>query len=88
MSRSYKKNKIVKDGGKSGKQVANRKFRKKVKNKLQNHIITEDTILPINKSEVINDYDVCDWKLFLGQKGFWKGCLEYFLKGKQNKLFK
>ncbi len=89
MSNSFKKHKVIKDKSNSkGKKIGSRKFRRNVKNNLQVHIISEDTIFPKDKSEVINDYDVCDYKIYLEQKGFWKGYVSYFLKGKLKKLFK
>jgi hypothetical protein len=62
MSRSRKKVAIVKDNSTGYKKIGNRKFRRKTKNKLHN--VDEDTIFPEDKSEVTNDYDVCDYKWF------------------------
>lgn len=59
MSRSYKKHPIIKDKDKDFQKIGNRKFRRKSKQK--NKLSDPDAILPIDKSEVINDYDVTDW---------------------------
>lgn len=61
MSRSYKKQPVLKDKNKGMQKIGNRKFRRKSKQK--NKLNDPDAILPIDKSEVINDYDVTDWKI-------------------------
>lgn len=55
MSRSVKKNAVVKNGGKELKQQANRKFRHSVKNAMRHS--KED--LPQMK-EVVDPYDITD----------------------------
>ena len=71
MSRSKKKLSILKDSGKGARIRGNRKFRRMSK-------ITENTdteSLPVNRSESVNDYDVCDWKRIIkkGTKNYKKG---------------
>lgn len=66
MSRSVKKKPIIKDKPTSGKRLGNKMFRRKSKQKVKN--ITDDTILPKDKSEVINDYDVSDFKFSVNKK--------------------
>jgi len=56
MSRSTKKNAIVKDVTKNKKQSANRKHRRV--NKI---LLKEDKELK-KSEELTNQYDVCDWK--------------------------
>jgi hypothetical protein len=56
MSRSRKKVPVVKDKGPELK-FYNRKFRRKEKQALQ-----EGKDPPVRTSEVVNDWDVCDWK--------------------------
>ncbi len=56
MSRSYKKNAIIKDKNKLSQKLGNRKLRRKGK-----RIESEET-MPSKKNEVINQYDVSDWK--------------------------
>lgn len=64
MSRSVKKIGIYKDKPTFGKKLGNKKFRRKTKQKIKN----SEEELPIDKSEVINDYDVCDYKFFSKDK--------------------
>ena len=59
MSRSYKKNVVYKDGGKKDKQLANRKIRRV--NKIR--VTQEDT--PLQSKELVNPYDVCDYKCWV-----------------------
>lgn len=66
MSRSVKKKPIIKDKPTSGKRIGSKKFRRKSKQKVKR--IDEDTILPEDKSEVINDYDVSDFKFHVNKK--------------------
>lgn len=61
-------------------------MRRQTKQKLK--IYDENTLLLEDKSEVINDYDVCDWKIGKRKNGFFKGAIDFFLKGKNKKLFK
>lgn len=61
MSRSIKKNAIVKDVTKNKKQSANRKHRRV--NKI---LLKEDKELK-KSEELTNQYDVCDWK-FIANK--------------------
>lgn len=65
MSRSYKKKSIIKNKPTFGKKLGNRKFRRKSKAKLKSGKTEE---LPLKKREIINDYDVCDWKFLITQK--------------------
>lgn len=66
MSRSVKKKAIIKDNSSGFKEIGNRKFRRKSKQKTK--LNDPDVILPIDKSEVINDYSVCDWKFHVTKK--------------------
>lgn len=60
MSRSRKKQAVYKDPSNTdGKKFANRKLRRKVKQALQR----EDEDMPL-LDEVMNQYDVCDFKVF------------------------
>lgn len=75
MSRSYKKNKIVKDKPTRGKRIGNKLFRRKSKLDVK----SDKEILLIDKSEVINDYDVSDYRMIgMGAK----------LKGKKQRHIK
>lgn len=56
MSRSTKKNAIVKDVTKNKKQSANRKFRR------VNKILLKEEKELKKSEELTNQYDVCDWK--------------------------
>ena len=56
MSRSIKKNVIIKDSIKSKKQIANRKFRR------VNKILLKEEKDLKKSEELTNQYDVCDWK--------------------------
>jgi len=56
MSRSTKKNAIVKDVTKNKKQSANRKFRR------VNKILLKEEKDLKKSEELTNQYDVCDWK--------------------------
>lgn len=80
MSRSFNKNKIIKDKSRhsknSGKTIGNKMFRRKSKEKTK--LLLEDE-LPHDKSEVINDYNVSDYWFFAWGNE---------LKGKLKKLFK
>lgn len=58
MSRSYKKD-ILKDKDRFSQKLGNRLFRRKSKSKLK--LLDEDK-LPHSKSEVVNDYNVSDYK--------------------------
>lgn len=74
MARSYKKKPIIKDVDKDFKKLGNRKMRSKSKqltklikcigkNCAHCKCDYEDPLLfPQDKSEVVNDYDVTDWK--------------------------
>jgi hypothetical protein len=59
MSRSYKKQAIVKDRNKGMKSISKRKIRRKTKQRLHS---SEDDILIPNERSLTNQYDVCDWK--------------------------
>lgn len=76
MSRSYKKESIIKDKPTWGKNTGNKMFRRKSKEKTK--LLLEDE-LPHDKSEVINDYSVSDYWFFAWGNE---------LKGKLKKLFK
>lgn len=56
MSRSTKKNAIVKDVTKNKKQSANRKHRR------VNKILLKEEKELKESEELTNQYDVCDWK--------------------------
>lgn len=72
MSRSFKKINIVKDSNSYGKKSGNKMFRRKSK-QITSQVGSDDDLqdeLPVTKSEVINDYDVCDWWFFVeGKRG-------------------
>lgn len=59
MSRSIKKP-IIKDKNQYSQKLGNRKMRTKTKILLK--MRGEDAALPIDKSELVNDYDVSDYK--------------------------
>lgn len=61
MSRSIKKP-IIKDKNRYSQKLGNRKMRAKTKILLKTR--GEESIFPIDKSEVVNDYDVSDYKFF------------------------
>lgn len=64
MSRSFKKNAVSKDPSNTeGKKIANRKLRRKVKQAIHN----EDDDMPL-LDEVMNQYDVCDYKIRFDKK--------------------
>ncbi len=63
MSRSYKKIGIVKDHNKGSKQISKQKIRNAVNQKLRDINLDNDVVLPIER-EVVNSYDVCDYKWF------------------------
>jgi len=75
MSRSYKKNAIVKDSDKSAKKQANKKLRSKNKHKLKDvdEDNADDVILHDDLSEVENDYNVSDWKITNAEESHGKG---------------
>lgn len=78
MSRSFKKFKIYRDHDRYYFKLANRIIRRITKSKLKTE---EDPLLPIKKSEVVNDYDVSDYSFFdLDGKWFGKGKLKRFFK--------
>lgn len=54
MSRSYKKRPVIKD---KGRKDYNKIFRRKERQRLK-----EGKQLPIKTRELVNDWDVCDWK--------------------------
>lgn len=61
MSRSTKKNAIIKDVTKNKKQSANRKFKR------VNKILLKEEKKLKKSEELTNQYDVCDWK-FIANK--------------------
>ncbi len=67
MSRSYKKKNIVKDKDRGSQKVASKAVRRITKGKLK-VANPEEEILPEKPSEVIDSYDVTDWK-FTDAKG-------------------
>lgn len=56
MGKSHKKP-IVTDTNKAAKKISHSKFRKRVKQKIQENRFDE---LPEHEKEVMNQYDVCD----------------------------
>jgi hypothetical protein len=63
MSRSRKKvSSFVDPSNTSGKRIGSRIMRRKTKELLKND---PDSELPKSKSEVINDYSVCDYRFIL-----------------------
>lgn len=71
MSRSYKKKNIIKDKSRFAQKSGNRSMRRKIKQKAKK--ADEDTMFPEDKSEVINDYDVSDFKILDADKYVGKG---------------
>ena len=65
MSRSYKKNAIVKDYNRGAKKDSHRKFRKKSKQKIHQQQFEE---LPQYQKEVMNQYDVSDYKFIASEE--------------------
>ena len=76
MSRYYKKQNIVKDKNRNAQKQGSKVLRSLTKSKIKS-LPLDDIILPEDKSEVVNDYNVTDWK-HKNKKG----------KGKKNKLNK
>lgn len=70
MSRSYKKNQIYKDYNKGSKKLSHRKFRRKSK-----QILDEEDKLSFKQSEVMNPYDISDWKIICNDDCY---CLRTF----------
>lgn len=66
MSRSYKKNAIIKDNGQSHKYMkkkAHHTTRAKVRQVLTSGKEYDELLFPTTKSkELVNQYDICDWK--------------------------
>ncbi len=60
MSRSVKKVPIIKDKNRFAQKLGNRKFRAVNKMRLKHG---KEELLLNDKSEVIDDYDVSDWKV-------------------------
>lgn len=59
MSRSYRKNPILKDGGRSSKknkQLANRKVRREL-----NRDVSEESLSKVQPKKMYESYDVNDW---------------------------
>lgn len=81
MSRSYKKERVVKDKSRSHQKQGSQSMRRTTKQKLKTRSHEDDLLLPIDKSEVINDYNITDWK-FRDDKKKWFG------KGKDKKINK
>lgn len=73
MSRSYKKKSILKDNG-GMKKHSHAKFRRKSKQKIQEQDFDS---LPNYQREVVNQYDVCDWKFIYEQED------DYYEKAKR-----
>lgn len=64
MSRSYKKQAIIKDPSNTqGKKFSNRKLRRKTKQAIHH----EDENMPL-PDELINQYDICDFKIHYNKK--------------------
>lgn len=78
MSRSFKKYRIYRDHNRYFFKLANRIMRHITKQKLKTE---EDPLLPISKSEVVNDYNVSDYSVY-DEDGKWFG------KGKLKRFFK
>lgn len=70
MSRSFKKPYLT-DTSKKSKKVSHQKFRKKVKQKIQEQRFDE---IPNYEREVENQYNVCDWRFGWQEsdEDFWK----------------
>ena len=68
MSRSFKKNGIIKDGGR-GRNLYNRKFRR------VNRQLIGQGLEPIAMKELVNQYDVCDW-VFHWNEQYWLDVFE------------
>lgn len=69
MSRSYKKQGILKDGSSWSKKQANRAFRSRNKHALRTTFIhgDYDELKLFKMNEVVCQWDICDWK------SFWSG---------------
>ena len=65
MSRSYKKQAIIKDKNKYFQKLGNRKLRRKGKK-----IDLEET-MPKKKNEVVNQYNVTDWMIVYEKGSKW-----------------
>lgn len=63
MGKSYKKP-IITDTSKSAKKMSHQKFRRKVKQKIQEQRFDE---IPEDEREVTNQYDVCDHRFFFNE---------------------
>ncbi len=61
MSRSYKKQRITKDMDKFNKKLGNKKLRRITKQLIKSG---DSEAVPNKKREVIQDYNVTDWKIF------------------------
>lgn len=76
MSRSYKKNKWVKDPSNSYmKKISSRIFRRITKHRMVNY--DEDSNnLPFKQTEAIDSYSVCDYKMTCSESNCW--CLKKY----------
>lgn len=73
MSRSFKKNAIIKDRGNGMQKLAHHRTRMVVRNLLNSKIDYDDMLFPTKRSiELVNPWDICDWRLlFPYNREFW-----------------
>jgi hypothetical protein len=86
MSRSFKKNAILKDRGNGQQKLAHHRTRMVVRNLLNSGIDYDEMLFPTKRSiELIDPWDICDWRTILPtQQEFWY----YFIGNWGTKLFK
>jgi hypothetical protein len=71
MSRSFKKNAIIKDKNRGAKQLAHQSVRTRVRVELNSNKDYDEMLFPTRKgNEVVNQWDICDWKFKLPTSGF------------------
>lgn len=82
MSRSFKKNAILKDGGSGRKKLAHHKTRMVVRNLLNSKLDYDELLFPTRKAVEINDpWDICDWiTRFPHNQEYW---FHYYNQGKR-----
>lgn len=72
MSRSRKKNPVIKDGGNGYKKLAHKRVRANTRNLLGNNTPYDELLFSKNKGEEFtNQYDICDYKTFLPNRENW-----------------
>ena len=73
MSRSYKKNAIIKDRGNGMQKLAHHRTRMIVRNLLNSKLEYDELLFPTKRDiEHTNPWDICDWKMrFPFNKEYW-----------------